>query len=52
MLLLYFNVISCNLTLLNFFENLKYVCYQTIYVVVFLRVLAAGSSLGGKVRTR
>jgi hypothetical protein len=53
MLLLYFNVISYNLTLLSFLsyllENLNYICYQII-VVVFLHFFGADSGLGGKTK--
>jgi hypothetical protein len=56
MLLLYFNVISYNLTLLNFIVvfSLKFeLCLFTNYVaILFLRVLATGSGFGGKTRTQ
>jgi hypothetical protein len=51
-----FNLISCNLTLLSFivvFSGKFELCLLTNYIaIVFLRVLATGSGLGGKTRTQ
>ena len=56
MLLLYFNVITCNLTLLNFivvFSRKFELCLLPNDVaIVFLYVLATGSGLGEKTRTQ
>jgi hypothetical protein len=52
MLLLYINVIYCNLTLLNFIVVFSWkfeLCLLPNYVaILFLRVLATGSGLGEK----
>jgi hypothetical protein len=56
MLLLYYNLISCNLTLLSFIVVFSWkfeLCLLPNYIaIVFLRFLATSSSLGGKIRTQ
>ena len=56
MLLLYFNVITCNLTLLSFivvFSRKFELCLlPNIVAIVFLYVIATGLGLGEKTRTQ